>query len=159
MKVALIVLAVIVIVVIIRFKQKPPEPSKNAEVLRKMKELGVIEQIPDDPEAYMEKAHTAKRLAEEWAESMQSKQGMIGNDGFPVYETIYPLAIDHYLNASGYSPSSSDKQSVTKAALHFDKYWRTVGDFPQEESGEADWFTIYGQIQDHQRQWINGMIP
>ncbi len=127
--------------------------------LERAYEFGVIEQIPDDPEAYIERAQTAKRLAEEWAASMRIKKGMIGNDGFPVYEAIYPRAIDHYLGAIGYTPSSLDRQSVTEAALHFDKYWRTVGEFPQKESGEPEWFTIYGQIQDHQRQWINGMIP
>lgn len=168
MKIALIVLAVIAIVVIIWFRQQPtdsqssssPIPSGNAEEeLRKLVELGVIDHMPEDSEAYMEKVRNADRLCKEWAEIMQNKQGMIGVDGFPLFDKVYPLAIEHYVNDGGYSFSNSDRQNVAKAALHFDKYWRSVGEFPKEESGYPKWLTIYGQIQDHYRQWTNGMIP
>lgn len=135
------------------------KPSDTAEQkLRRMKELGVIDRMPDDPEAAMEKVQAFTRLGNEWTASIASQQGLIGNDGFPVYDKVYPLAIEHFTRANGCSLSESDRKSVTKAAQHFGAYWRSDGRFPKEDSGEPDWWEIYGQIQDHFRQWTHNMI-
>lgn len=159
---------VIIVVVIIRSWQKfnsrqaSLEPRKSSDTveqkLRRMKKLGVINRVPDDPEAFMKQVETAIRLGNEWAENMRSRQGMMGNDGFPLYETVYPHAIEHYVKANGFGFTESDKHNVTTAALHFGTYWRREGRFPKNESGEPDWRQIYGQIQDHFRQRTKGMI-
>lgn len=135
----------------------PSNPSNKAEqLIRNAKKLGVIDKMPDDPEAMMEKVHTLTRLGDEWAESIRSKQGVIDDDGIPLFDKVYLLAIEHYVKGNGYSLSHSDKQSVTEAAQHFDKYWRSKGKFPQDKSGAPNWWEIYGMIQDHFRKWTKG---
>jgi len=82
----------------------------------------------------------------------------MGSDGFALYEALYPRAIEHYVKGKGFTLSNSDKDNVMKAAQHFAAYWHRDGRIPQDEDGKPDWWTVYGMIQDHFRQWTKGMI-
>jgi len=57
---------------------EPPKPSDSAEQkFRRMKELGVIDRMPDDPKAAMEEVEILTRLANEWADEVRSSQGLM----------------------------------------------------------------------------------
>jgi hypothetical protein len=134
------------------------EDETNEQALQQARQWGIIDRIPVDADAFMDETQAAARLAREWATTMQEDEDATDSDGFPAYLEVYPNAIRHYVEAKGLEISTAGAGQVADAARHFMSYWRSRGQFPRDSCGNPDWFTIYGQIHDHFRQWVNGKV-
>lgn len=138
---------IILAVVVLASSLKCDREGENKQNQKTGNELESLSKEPD----IVEKATEYSEYAEEFVSNLKKDEQSYVTDGMPDLKKVYLEVLHDYAE---YAPQpvkdNIDYATAEECANHFRDYWfKEKKEYPKNQDGSIDWFTIYFMVLHH----------